>query len=133
MAAGGDGAGVGWLDEDDPKATLRRIRGWSFMVARNGDVTYSQAGRDALRDTGRAVDVFTRDDATIEAALWLAQQKFGRRLTVAGDGEFEGRVAAIAARAGLQVEFSDPRLNEIVRGMRAQVASAMLKDAGLER
>lgn len=124
LAAAVSGAGEGGMDEDDPKATLRRIRGWSFMVARNGDVTYSQAGRDALRDRGRAVDVFTRDDATIEAALRLAQQKFGRRLTVAGDAGFEGRVAAVAARAGLQVEFSDPRLNETVRRLLTQNTSS---------
>jgi hypothetical protein len=141
-AVGMDGVGrltpaVGVIggDEDDPTATLRRIRGWSFMVARNGDVTYSHAGQDALRDTGRAVDVLTHDDATIEAALRLAQQKFGRRLRVAGGAEFEARSAAVAARAGLHVEFTDPSLNEIVRVLRPQVAPAhgVLKTAGRER
>jgi hypothetical protein len=50
---------------------------------------------------------------TIEAALRLAQAKFGDQLKLSGSAEFQERAALIAAEAGLTVRFDNQHAEEV--------------------
>lgn len=107
---------------------IHRTQALTYQVHRNGDVTYQRAGRDVLRDEGRSVQMLQTDDKTIETGLRLAQQKFGRKLALSGPPEFQEKAARIAAEAGLQVEFTDARLNRIMRERTAALAAEKARD-----
>jgi hypothetical protein len=57
-------------------------------------------------------------DRDIESALRQARQRFGDQLKVSGDEAFKERVAHIVARTGLDVRFTDDRLNKRVAELR---------------
>lgn len=107
---------------------IHRAQAITYQVHRNGDVTYQRAGRDVLRDEGRSVQMLQTDDKTIETGLRLAQQKFGRKLALSGPQEFQEKAARIAAEAGLRVEFTDARLNSIMRERTAELAAEKARD-----
>jgi hypothetical protein len=113
------------------RAPIHRAEAITYQVARNGDVTYQRAGRDMLRDQGRAVHMLQTDTQTIETGLRLAQQKFGSKLALSGPQDFQEKAARIAADAGLNVEFTDQRLNQVMRERTAELQAA--KAAELER
>lgn len=104
---------------------IHRAEAITYQVARNGDVTYQRAGRDMLRDQGRAVHMLQNDTQTIETGLRLAQQKFGSKLALSGPQDFQEKAARIAADAGLKVEFTDQRLNQIMRERTAQLQAEL--------
>jgi len=93
----------------------------SYEVHRDGDVTYRHDGRSVVRDHGRAVRVLQTDHAAIEAALRLAQAKFGLVLKLQGPAHMQREVAKVAADAGLHVEFSDNLLNDIMQARRVEL------------
>lgn len=107
---------------------IHRTEAMTYQVHRNGDVTYQRAGRDVLRDQGRSVQLLQTDDKTIETGLRLAQQKFGRKFALSGPLEFQEKAARVAAEAGLQVEFTDARLNRIMRERTAELAAEKARD-----
>jgi len=107
---------------------IHRTQALTYQVHRNGDVTYQRAGQDVLRDEARSVQMLQTDDKTIETGLRLAQQKFGRKLALSGPLEFQEKAARIAAEAGLQVEFTDGRLNRIMRERTAELAAEKTRD-----
>lgn len=107
---------------------IHRADAITYQVARNGDVTYQRAGRDMLRDQGRAVHMLQNDTQTIETGLRLAQQKFGSKLALSGPQDFQEKAARIAADAGLKVEFTDQRLNQIMRERTAELQAAKASD-----
>lgn len=112
---------------------IHRTQALTYQVHRNGDVTYQRAGRDVLRDEGRSVQMLQTDDKTIETGLRLAQQKFGRKLALSGPPEFQEKAARVAAEAGLQVEFTDARLNRIMRERTAELAAEKARDQEARR
>ena len=87
--------------------------GLSFEVHKNGHVIYKRGAQEVMRDTGQEVRLAQNDDATIEAALRLAQQKFGTVLTVTGSLEFQEKVAIVAANINLDVAFTNDNLNKV--------------------
>ena len=93
----------------------------TYEVHRDGDVTYRHDGRSVVRDDGSAVRVLKTDRAAVEAALRLAQAKFGPVLKLQGPVELQREAARIAAEAGLYVEFSDDSLNDIMQGRRVEL------------
>jgi len=101
-----------------------------YRVSRNGDVTYSRAGREILTDQGKALKVHQTDSNTIETGLRLAQAKFGRVLDVQGDAEFKRQTALVAAEKGINVQFTDKAMNEIMETRKAHLAE--LKNRGEE-
>ena len=105
-------------DGEDEKKKRRRAREAAasilniFVVSTNGDVTYSQNGRDVLRDEGQHIAVLDQNsDEAITAALLLAREKFGTDLTLTGSPEFQRRVVAVAQ--GIPIKFVDPHLEAI--------------------
>lgn len=116
--------GIIQLDDTDERQWKRRLStqgtGQSFLnmlvhtVERNGDVTYRHNGRAVLRDEGRRIAVLDPDsDTAIEAALLIAQQKFGAHLSPTGPAEFQQRVVAVAVALGMAVKFVDPQLEAL--------------------
>jgi hypothetical protein len=97
----------------------------------NGDVTYMQDGRSVFDDEGRSLRMWESDDAAIELALRLSQKKFGNVLELTGPEEFRLAAARVAAERKLNVEFSDPQLNEVMDARRAVLAA--LEKEGRER
>jgi hypothetical protein len=81
------------------------------VVRRDGRVIYRAADGGVVTDEARNVRV---DQATIGAtllALSLAAERFGDRpLVVRGADEFRLQVATVAGREGLNIAFSDQRL-----------------------
>jgi hypothetical protein len=93
----------------------------TYEVHPDGDVTYRHDGRSVVRDHGSAVRVLKTDRAAVEAALRLAQAKFGPVLKLQGPVKLQREAARIAAEAGLYVEFSDHSLNNIMQGRRVEL------------
>jgi hypothetical protein len=102
----------------EPNGLFYRGREVRFRVRQNGDVIYSLAGRVMIEDKGESVKLLRTERVAIEAALRLAQAKFGDRLKLSGPTEFQERAARIAAEAGLNVRF-DNKQAEQIRDQRA--------------
>ena len=102
-------------------APIRRDPVMSYQVHSNGDVTYKRDGHEVIRDAGRHVQMLQQDATTIETGLRLAQQKFGNKLALSGPQDFQEKAAIIAADAGMNVEFTDERLNKIMADRKAEI------------
>jgi hypothetical protein len=108
---------------------IYRGRQLRYRVQQNGDVIYSLAGRAVIQDMGNSVMLLQTDRVTIEAALRLAQAKFGDQLKLAGSVEFQERVARVAAETGLMVRFD----NEHAEQVRQQRTATVVSHRALER
>lgn len=115
-------SGTIYLDDEDDKKRRRARKtdsAWvlnelTYVIAINGDVTYSRHGHAVLRDEGRHLAVLDPNDKeAIEAALLLAREKFGPTLTLTGSPEFKQRVVAVAVAKGIPVKFDDPQLETL--------------------
>jgi hypothetical protein len=108
-------------DEDDKKRRRARkadsalvLKALLYVIATNGDITYSRHGHAVLRDEGRHLAVLDPNDKeAIEAALLLGREKFGATLALTGSPEFQQRVVAIAVAKGISVKFVNPRLEAL--------------------
>lgn len=109
--------------QQEPNALLYRGRQVRYRVQHNGDVIYSLAGRAIMHDKGETVMLLQTDRLAIEAALRLAQAKFGDQLKLSGSAEFQERAARIAAEAGLNVRFDNKRAEQIREQRAAELAS----------
>lgn len=112
------------VTEGQPAApNTLNVAGLTMDVASNGDVTYFLGKNKVLRDEAAQVRVLSSDHASIELGLRLAQKKFGNRpMTLTGSKEFQARAARVAAKAGLRVQFAEPRLTAIVAELRQPTA-----------
>lgn len=121
------GPAVGYIlpvqAQQEPNALLYRGRQVRYKVQHNGDVIYSLAGRAILHDKGNTVMLLQTDRLAIEAALRLAQAKFGDQLKLSGSAEFQERAARIAAEAGLNVRFDNKHAEQIREQRAAEIAS----------
>lgn len=95
---------------------------------RDRNVTYRHDGRSVVHDHGRAVHVLQTDRAAIEAALRLAQAKFGPVLKLHGPAHMQWDAAIVAAEAGLYVEFSERSLNDIMQARRVELIAESCKN-----
>jgi hypothetical protein len=108
-------------DEDDKKRRRARkadsafvLKALMYVIATNGDITYSRHGHAVLRDEGRHLAVLDPNDKdAIEAALLLGLEKFGATLALTGSPEFQQRVVAVAVAKGIPVRFVDPQLEAL--------------------
>jgi hypothetical protein len=100
-------------ERGEPNALIYRGRQLRHRVQQDGDVIYSLAGRAVIQDKGSSVMLLQTDRMTIEAALRLAQAKFGDQLKLSGSAEFQERAALIAAEAGLTVRFDNQHAEEV--------------------
>lgn len=107
-------AAPGQVDHEPEAFEFKTVQAMTYQVDRQtGDVAYRVAGRAAFTDHGRRITFqATNDEAVILAGLKLAQQKYGQQLDVTGSAEFRRQVAAVAAKHGLRVTFTDPALEQ---------------------
>ena len=110
------------LDDEEEKKRRRAqktdsalvLKALMYVIAINGDITYSRHGQAVLRDEGRHLAVLDPNDKeAIEAALLLGREKFGATLTLTGSAEFQQRVVAVAVAKGIPVKFVDPQLEAL--------------------
>ena len=100
-------------NEAQPAKLAREFKGQAvaYQVHKNGDVSYRLAGRDALRDTGRRIEVHQGTDrATVELGLRLARARFGQTVNANGSEAFKRMAVEIAVEQRMDVKFSDPAL-----------------------
>ena len=103
-------------------AVLRTLQA---HVERNGDVTYTRAGRAVLRDRGERLQIMDpHSDEVILAGMLLAQDLYGLTLTLSGPGDFQRRAVALAVEHGLPVKFEDQALEALRVQLHANKAQA---------
>lgn len=84
-------------------------------VTKKGTVIY-RAGRNAVRDDGKQLQVSRGADVGgIEAALKLAIEKYGTKLTINGSPEFKAQVIHVATKSQLTITFADESLERLRR------------------
>jgi len=79
-------------------------------ITKKGTIIF-RAGRSAVRDDGDRLQVSreaTRE--ALQAALQLAKEKYGERITVNGAAEFKAQVVRAAVDSQLPITFADPGL-----------------------
>jgi len=107
--------------------TLRQLTVAGLHAAidhRRQQVIYrGQDGSAKFTDTGPLIVLHDKADATLEAALRIAAQKYGGQVEITGSSAFRERAARQAVRLGLAV--SNPDLQAIVRDARRRVQGRM--------
>ena len=79
-------------------------------ITKKGTIIY-RAGSSAVRDDGERLAVSSQADrAGVVAALRLAMERYGERITVSGSVEFKAAVIRAAVDAQLPITFADPAL-----------------------
>lgn len=79
-------------------------------ITKKGTIIY-RAGSSAVRDDGDRLQVSS--EATregLQAALRLAMERYGNRITVNGTADFKARIIRAAADSQLPITFADPAL-----------------------
>jgi hypothetical protein len=125
-ATEGDGAALAALRAREPAQGLkgntltgqkRRFNGAPDVInatldgiTKKGTVIY-RIGNSAIRDDGAKLAVSRGvTPAGLEAAMRMAMQRYGSRLTVNGSDEFKAQITTIAAKNRLPVTFADAAL-----------------------
>ena len=98
------------------------FRHMAYKIDRRGAVTYTLANGAKLRDDGKALRVDSRSSAGVEAALRLAQARYGSALHITGSDEFKARVVAAAVAGKLRITFDDAAMEGERRRRLAQRA-----------
>jgi hypothetical protein len=112
------------------------LSGFSMTVTRQG-VKFARQdnpGAVAFIDTGRVIKVYMQEDASLLAALRLAQSKWGG-VQINGTDDYKCRCAELAAKSGIRV--ANPELQTIQQELRERKTressmsiSAMARELG---
>jgi len=98
-------------------------------ITKKGSILF-RAGRSAVRDDGKRLQVSREaDDASIQAALRLATERYGERISVTGSPEFKTAVIRAAADTKLRITLADPALERRRQALISQVAQSSPKPA----
>ena len=93
-------------------------------ITKKGTIIY-RVGRSAVRDDGDRLQVSREADRDgVQAALCMAMEKYGERITVTGSPEFKAQIIRAAADAQLQITFTDPGLERRRRALIQQADQA---------
>jgi hypothetical protein len=97
------------------------LSGFSMTVTRQGVKFAHQDNPEAVVfiDTGRLIKVYSQEDASILAALQLAQQKWGG-VQVNGTDEYKRRCAELAVKNGIRV--INPELQGVQQEIRGKIS-----------
>jgi hypothetical protein len=80
-------------------------------ITKKGTIIF-RAGMSAVRDDGDRLQVSreaTREG--LQAALRLAMERYGKRITVNGTAEFKAQIIRAAVDSQLPITFADPALS----------------------
>lgn len=108
------------LNEPSVPPAIRRLD-LRYRVDRStGDVTYLFGNRAAFTDHGRQIRFSSAgagDTASVDVALRLAREKFGRSLVINGSADFRQRAVEAVVRMRLDVTLTDPALEAFRRSL----------------
>ncbi len=101
-----------------PRLTVAALT--ADLDARRHLITYRGSdGAAKFVDFGQRIEMRDREPDSLEAALRIAAEKYGGRVSIQGSGEFRARAARLATRIGVRV--SDEDLRSIVTDEREQI------------
>ena len=101
-----------------PRLTVAALT--ADLDARRHLITYrGMDGAAKFVDFGQRIEMRDRAPDSLEAALRVAAEKYGGRVSIQGSGEFRARAARLATRIGVRV--SDEDLRSIVTDERDQI------------
>ena len=80
-----------------------------------GHVTYSMDKEIIVVDRGDNVHIAQNSDKAIEIGLRISMEKFGNTLDIKGTSEYKEKLVEVAVKNNLNVQFSDPKLNEMMK------------------
>ena len=104
---------IGSASNQRPDPVFYAIANMTWVVDRKtGDVTYKLDGKNAFVDVGEKINLIDNREATFAASLKVAQEKFGSYLHVTGTDEVKREIATVAAKHGLNVRFTEDRMNQ---------------------
>ena len=63
-------------------------------------------------DKGDNIKVLDKKDTSLEVSLLFAKEKYGQVLNIKGTEEYQNKLINIAAKKNIDVEFSDPVMNQ---------------------
>ncbi|MGF1903531.1 LPD7 domain-containing protein [Aliivibrio salmonicida] len=89
-----------------------------------GHVTYAMDKKTIVVDRGDNVHIAQNSDKAIEIGLRLSMEKFGKTLDVRGTNEYKEKVAEVAVKNKLSIQFSDPKMNELMKEKEQQFKNA---------
>ena len=95
------------VSASDGERIRSKISADQDSVTKKGTIIYC-VGSSAVRDDGDRLKVSrgaTREG--LEAALWLAMERYGSNITVNGTADFKAQIIEIATTAKLQLTFTD--------------------------
>lgn len=97
-------------------------------ITKKGTIIY-RAGNSAVRDDGERLQVATASNQTsVLAALKVAMERYGNRITVTGSPEFKARVIKAAVDGNLSIKFTDQGLERRRQALIAQNKRAKRSD-----
>ena len=80
-----------------------------------GHVTYFMDKEIIVVDRGENVHIAQNSDKAIEIGLRLSMEKFGNTLDIRGTEEYKEKLVEVAVKNNLNIQFSDPKLNEMMK------------------
>jgi hypothetical protein len=97
------------------------LSGFSMIVARHGVKFAHQDNPEAIAfiDTGRLIKVYSQEDASILAALQLAQQKWGG-VQVNGTDDYKRRCAELTVKNGIRIV--NPELQSVQQEIQEKIS-----------
>lgn len=95
-------------DVSHPAGAL--FRHLAYRIDRHGQITYTLAHGGQIEDNGHRLRVGDASKASVEAALRLAQARYGSALHITGSDAFKRQVVRAAVAGKLRVTFDDPIL-----------------------
>jgi len=101
-----------------PRLTVAALT--ADLDARQRFITYRDVtGVEKFVDFGERIEMRDREPESMEAALRIAAEKYGGRVSIQGSSEFRARAARLATRIGVRV--SDEDLRSIVTDERDRI------------
>ena len=101
-----------------PRITVAALT--ADLDARRHFITYRDVtGAERFVDFGERIEMCDREPDSLEAALRIAAEKYGGRVSIQGSSEFRERAARLATRIGVRV--SDEDLRSIVTDERVRI------------
>ncbi len=90
-----------------------RDRRGRHIIYRRTTTSGRGPGEALFVDRGPRIDMVSKDEAALEAALRIASEKYGGQVLLTGSDEFQDRAARMATRLGIRV--TNPDLAGVVR------------------
>jgi hypothetical protein len=84
------------------------FRHLAYKIDRYGQITYTLANGSHIQDNGQRLQVHDESQASVAAALRLAQARYGSALHISGSDAFKRQVIQAAVAGNLRVSFDDP-------------------------